>query len=95
MSLNQADLKKIAHLARINVSEQETKVLEEKLQGIMSLIDQMQNVDTDNVEPMSHAIEVSQPLRDDIVKETDIRKDSLPLASEVHDSLFLVPQVIE
>jgi aspartyl-tRNA(Asn)/glutamyl-tRNA(Gln) amidotransferase subunit C len=95
MSLNQADLKKIAHLARINVSEQETKVLEEKLQGIMSLIDQMQNVDTDNVEPMSHAIEVSQPLRDDIVKETDIRKDSLPLASEVHDSLFVVPQVIE
>ena len=95
MSLNQADLKKIAHLARINVSEQETKVLEEKLQGIMSLIDQMQNVNTDNVEPMSHAIEVSQPLRDDIVKETDIRKDSLPLASEVHDSLFVVPQVIE
>lgn len=95
MSLNQADLKKIAHLARINVSEQETKVLEEKLQGIMSLIDQMQNVDTDNVEPMSHAIEVSQPLRDDIVKETDIRKDSLPLASEVHNSLFVVPQVIE
>ena len=95
MSLNQADLKKIAHLARINVSEQETKVLEEKLQGIMSLIDQMQNVDTDNVEPMSHAIEVSQPLRDDIVKETDIRTDSLPLASEVQDSLFVVPQVIE
>ena len=95
MSLNQADLKKIAHLARINVSEQETKVLEEKLQGIMSLIDQMQNVDTNNVEPMSHAIEVSQPLREDIIKETDIRKDSLPLASEVHDSLFLVPQVIE
>ena len=95
MSLNQADLKKIAHLARINVSEQETKVLEEKLQGIMSLIDQMQNVDTDNVEPMSHAIEVSQPLRDDIVKETDNRKDSLPLASEVQDSLFVVPQVIE
>ena len=95
MSLNQADLKKIAHLARINVSEQESKVLEKKLQGIMSLIDQMQNVDTDNVEPMSHAIEVSQPLRDDIVKETDIRKDSLPLASEVHNSLFVVPQVIE
>ena len=95
MSLNQADLKKIAHLARINVSEQETKVIEEKLQGIMSLIDQMQNVDTDNVEPMSHAIEVSQPLRDDIVKETDIRKDSLPLAYEVQDSLFVVPQVIE
>jgi len=95
MSLNQADLKKIAHLARINVSEQETKVLEEKLQGIMSLIDQMQNVNTDNVEPMSHAIEVSQPLREDIVKETDIRNDSLPLASEVQDSLFVVPQVIE
>ena len=95
MSLNQADLKKIAHLARINVSEQETKVLEEKLQGIMSLIDQMQNVETDNVEPMSHAIEVSQPLREDIVKETDIRKDSLALASDVQDSLFVVPQVIE
>ena len=63
MSINQKDIQKIAHLARINVSEEESRILETKLGSIMTMIDKMQEVNTDNVEPMSHALEVTQPLR--------------------------------
>ena len=95
MSINQKDIQKIAHLARINVSEEESRILETKLGSIMTMIDKMQAVNTDNVEPMSHALEVTQPLREDVVTEKDIRGNALELAPEVEQSTFIVPQVIE
>ena len=95
MSINQKDIQKIAHLARINVSEEESRILETKLGSIMTMIDKMQEVNTDNVEPMSHALEVTQPLREDVVTEKDIRNNALELAPEVEQSTFIVPQVIE
>jgi aspartyl-tRNA(Asn)/glutamyl-tRNA(Gln) amidotransferase subunit C len=95
MSINQKDIQKIAHLARINVSEEESRILETKLGSIMTMIDKMQAVNTDNVEPMSHALEVTQPLREDVVTEKDIRSNALELAPEVEQSTFIVPQVIE
>jgi aspartyl-tRNA(Asn)/glutamyl-tRNA(Gln) amidotransferase subunit C len=61
----------------------------------MKLIDQMQKVDTDGVEPMSHALDISQPLRADQVTESDIRTKTMALAPETEESLFIVPQVIE
>ena len=95
MYINQKDIQKIAHLARINVSEEESRILETKLGSIMTMIDKMQEVNTDNVEPMSHALEVTQPLREDVVTEKDIRSNALELAPEVEQSTFIVPQVIE
>lgn len=95
MSINQKDIQKIANLARINISKEESSSLEDKLSGIMDLIDKMQEVNTDDVEPMSHALEVTQPLREDIVTEKDIRSEALKLGPEVEDSTFIVPQVIE
>jgi len=95
MTISKQDIEKIAHLARINISESEVTQLEEKLVGIMSLIDKMQAVNTDNIEPMSHALDISQPLRQDIVTESDIREKILQLAPETEGSLFIVPQVIE
>jgi aspartyl-tRNA(Asn)/glutamyl-tRNA(Gln) amidotransferase subunit C len=95
MSINQKDIQKIAHLARINVSEEESRILETKLGSIMTMIDKMQEVNTDNVEPMSHALEVTQPLREDVVTEKDMRSNALALAPEVEQSTFIVPQVIE
>ena len=44
---------------------------------------------------MSHALDISQPLRDDVVTEFDLREKILPLAPEIEESLFIVPQVIE
>ena len=95
MSINKEEIKKIAHLARINVSQEEVEQVQKKLVGILALIDKMQEVDTDSIEPMSHALNITQPLREDKVTEKDIRDKSLSLAPHSEQSLFIVPQVIE
>jgi aspartyl-tRNA(Asn)/glutamyl-tRNA(Gln) amidotransferase subunit C len=95
MKFNNQEIKKIAYLARINISQEEAGQVENKLIGILSLIDKMQEVDTTAIEPMAHALDISQPLRKDEVVEKDIREKSLLLAKETDQSLFIVPQVIE
>ena len=95
MSITREEIKKVAHLARINVSQAELEQVEKKLVGILALIEKMQEVDTDSIEPMSHALDINQPLREDKVTEEDIRDKSLSLAPHSEQSLFIVPQVIE
>jgi len=95
MSIKKEEIRKIAHLARINVSQTELDEVEKKLVGILDLIEKMQEVNTDSIEPMSHALDINQPLREDKVTEKDIRDKSLSLAPHSEQSLFIVPQVIE
>ncbi|MAS00523.1 MAG: Asp-tRNA(Asn)/Glu-tRNA(Gln) amidotransferase GatCAB subunit C [Nitrosomonadales bacterium] len=95
MSINKEEIKKIAHLARINVSQDEVNQVEKKLDGIMTLIEKMQEINTESIEPMSHALDIDQPLREDKVTEKDIRNKSLSLAPHADNNLFIVPQVIE
>ena len=95
MSINKEEISKIAHLARIKVSQTEADEVEKKLDGILALIEKMQEVNTESIEPMSHALDITQPLREDEVTEKDIRDKSLPLAPHTESSLFIVPQVIE
>ena len=95
MKFDNDEIKKIAHLARININKNEADKVGEKLEGILGLIDQMTQVKTDGIEPMAHALDITQPLREDKVTEVDIRKKSLKLSNETHQSLFIVPRVIE
>ena len=95
MKFDNDEIKKIAHLARININENEAKKVSEKLEGILGLIDQMTEVNTDSIEPMAHALDITQPLREDKVTEVDIREKSLNLSNETDQSLFIVPRVIE
>ena len=95
MSITKEEIIKVAHLSHINVSQEEIKQVEKKLVGILDLIEKMQEVDTDSIEPMSHALDINQPLREDKVTEKDIRDKSLSLAPHSEQSLFIVPQVIE
>jgi len=95
MSLNSADIKRIAHLARIEVSDTEAEATLSKLTGILGLIEQMQAVDTTGIVPMSHSQDVTQRLRDDVVTETDQRELFQSIAPAVKDGLYLVPKVIE
>tara|TARA_B110000238_G_scaffold184929_1_gene212739 strand:- start:24 stop:311 length:288 start_codon:yes stop_codon:yes gene_type:complete len=95
MSINKEEISKIAHLARIKVSQTEADQVEKKLDGILALIEKMQEVNTESIEPMSHALDINQPLREDKITEKDIRDKSLPLAPHTESSLFIVPQVIE
>ena len=95
MSLKSADIKRIAHLARIEVSDIEAEATLSKLTGILGLIEQMQAVDTTGIVPMSHSQDVTQRLRDDVVTETNQRELFQSIAPAVEDGLYLVPKVIE
>ncbi len=95
MSLNLADIRRIAHLARIAVTDQEVSEINQKLSGIFNMIEQMRAVDTSNVAPMSHGIDVVQRLREDKVSETDQRELFQSIAPQVGNGLYLVPKVME
>ena len=95
MSLSLPEVKRIAHLARIEVTEQEAATYLEKLSGIFALIEEMQAVDTTGVTPMSHAQDVMLRLRADIVTETDQHELFQSIAPQVEAGLYLVPQVLE
>ena len=95
MSLTLEQVRRVAHLARIEVSDAEAETTLGHLNGIFTLIEAMQAVDTRGVEPMAHAQDLSQRLRADEVTETDRRESYQAVAPEVEDGLYLVPQVIE
>jgi aspartyl-tRNA(Asn)/glutamyl-tRNA(Gln) amidotransferase subunit C len=104
MALNIEDIKRIAHLARIEINEQEAAATLTKLSGILGLIEQMQAVDTTGITPMSHSQDVVQRLREDVVTASNLRKEfqkNAPLIGNgssqpaVDSGLYLVPRVVE
>jgi aspartyl-tRNA(Asn)/glutamyl-tRNA(Gln) amidotransferase subunit C len=95
MSLTINDVKRIAHLARIEISETEAEATLVKLTGILGLIEEMQAVDTKGIAPMSHSQDVVQRLRPDVVTCSDQRETFQKIAPAVANGLYLVPQVIE
>lgn len=95
MSLSADDVAKIAHLARLAVSPDETAALGKELSNILDLVAQMDAVDTDSVQPMAHPLEMAQRLRPDQVSEENRREAYQANAPAVENGLFLVPKVIE
>lgn len=95
MSLTHQDVARIAQLARIEVNDAEIEATLAQLNNIFGLIEQMQAVDTEGIEPMAHPQDVSLRLRDDVVTETDHRDAYQAVAPQVEQGLFLVPRVIE
>ena len=95
MSLNLADVKRIAHLARITVEDDEMPGYLQQLSNILSLVEEMQAVDTTGIEPMAHAQDVVLRLRDDVATETDRHEAFQAIAPQVEAGLYLVPKVIE
>jgi aspartyl-tRNA(Asn)/glutamyl-tRNA(Gln) amidotransferase subunit C len=89
------EVRRIADLARIEVSDADAAALQQQLNGILGLIEQMRAVDTAGVEPMAHAMDVTQRLREDRVTETDQHGLFQSVAPQVEDGLYLVPKVIE
>jgi aspartyl-tRNA(Asn)/glutamyl-tRNA(Gln) amidotransferase subunit C len=104
MALSTEDIKKIAHLSRIEVSDSDAAATLTKLTGILGLIEQMQAVDTAGILPMSHSQDVVQRLRDDVVTKINQREVFQKIAPAlgngstepaVDHGLYLVPKVIE
>jgi len=95
MSLSREDVYRIAHLARIEINEAQASATLAQLNDIFAMIEKMQRVNTDGVEPMSHPLGGSQRLREDGVSESGQRTEIMKNAPEQIDGLFLVPRVIE
>ncbi len=95
MSLTTQDIDKIAHLARLGVSDDDRTRYTDSLNSILGLIDDLQAVNTQGIEPLAHAFEVTQPLREDVVTERNRREDYQKIAPATEAGLYLVPKVIE
>lgn len=95
MSLTLDDVKRIAMLARVGLSEDEAARTLAQLGAVFGLIERLQAVDTAGVEPMTHPGDLALRLREDVVDEPDRRDDYQAAAPSVERGLYLVPRVIE
>lgn len=95
MSVEQADIEKIAKLSRIRIAEQDIPEVANRINDILNMVDSMQAVNTDGVEPLRNPLDATQRLRADKVTEQDQRELLQQNAPAADEGLFLVPKVIE
>jgi len=95
MSLDNNKVKEIAYLARLSIENSELEQSTKELNNILSLMDQLGEIDTGDAEPMAHPLEMSQRLRDDQVTEDDLSEEFQEIAPKTGNNHFLVPNVIE
>ena len=95
MAIQQDEIAKIAELARIRIADDQIGQVTQRITEILHIVDQLQAVDTRDVEPMANPLDATQPLRADEVTETNHREDFQAIAPAVENGLYLVPKVIE
>ena len=95
MSIEQTEIAKIAELARIRIAGEEIGQVTERIAEILHMVDQLQAVDTENVEPMANPLDATQQLRADVVTQENRRDEFQAIAPAVEMGLYLVPKVIE
>lgn len=99
MSLTLTDVKRIAHLSRLELPEPDAARMLTQLNDLFGLVERMQAVDTAGIEPLAHPTDIIQEialrLRDDAVTEHVERDDYQRVAPAVQDGLYLVPKVLE
>lgn len=95
MQINEATVRKIAHLARVKVTDEEAKSLEAELSSILTWVEQLNEVDTDDVEPMTSAVETDMKKREDIVTDGGYAARITRNAPKSDDNFFVVPKVVE
>ena len=95
MSIDINTVRKVARLARIRTTEAEAEVLSGELSKILKMIEQLNEVNTDGVEPMTSVIEMKMPEREDAVTDGGIPEKILANAPEQTAGFFVVPKVVE
>ena len=95
MSVDAETVRRIAHLARIAVSEEEVQHLQSELNAILAFVEQLSQVDVEAVEPMTSVIPMQMRRRDDKVTDGNIPDDVIRNAPAADDHFFLVPKVLE
>lgn len=95
MSLGPEEVKKIAHLARLAIDENDVPAYARNLSSILDLVEQMNAIDTQGVEPLAHPLAMVQRLRADQAIEPDQRELFQAIAPQAEAGLYLVPKVLE
>jgi len=99
MSLTAQDIDRIANLARLEITPEESEQMLIKINGFLGIVEAMQAVDTSGVQPLAHPVaaiqDIALRLREDGVSETNQREANQRSAPAVERGLFLVPKVIE
>ena len=95
MSVNTEQVRHIAKLARIAMSDAEVEALVPELNNILGWVEQLGEVDTDGVEPLTAVIDQKLRLRDDVVNDGECRDEVLANAPDAQHGFFAVPKVIE
>ena len=96
MSVTKENIHRIAHLARLNIDETLIQEYTQNLNKLLDLVSQMEKVDTQTIEPMSHPLDGQQQrFREDNITEQNQREHFQKIAPEVIEGLYIVPQVIE
>ena len=95
MTLKNKDVRNIAHLARLAINEEAVDDYAQDLSSILDLVEQMNQVNTDDVQPMAHPMDAQQRLRPDEVREQNQRDKFQSIAPDVESGLYRVPKVLE
>jgi aspartyl-tRNA(Asn)/glutamyl-tRNA(Gln) amidotransferase subunit C len=95
MSVDSATVRRIAHLARIAVADDEVEHLKGELNAILAFVEQLQEVNVAGVEPMTSVTPMAMKMREDAVTDGEIAKDIVANAPATEDNFFLVPKVVE
>lgn len=95
MSIDRATIEKLGELAKILISESNVEVTTRSINDVLTLVDQLQAVDTAGVRPLANPLDATQRLRSDVVTEPDCRDQFQALAPSAENGLYLVPKVIE
>lgn len=95
MSVNKDEVKKIAQLAKLKVSESELEEFTGDMNKILDYMDKLNELDTENVKPLSHPLEGTNVFRDDELKKSIDREAALKNASQRTEEFFKVPKVIK
>lgn len=95
MSVDQATVRRIAHLARIKVNEEDVPHLQGELNAILAFVEELASVNVEGVEPMTSAMPMPMKKRTDVVTEGDIADKIVANAPAVEDRFFVVPKVVE
>ena len=95
MSINKDQIKYLSLLSRMDIQDSEINDVEEKLTKIIDFVDELQSIDTDEIEPMAHPLNQSQRLRVDKVVEENNRDKIQKNTESTERGMYIVPKVIE
>ncbi len=95
MSVDLGTVRRVAHLARLAVSEDELPALQGELNAILAFVEQLSAIDVSSIEPMTSVVPMSLPLREDVVSDGHYPDKILANAPEAEGGFFTVPKVVE